>query len=125
LVLDVVLVEQAPALDPRVRAALPCRSSMLSRDDVTRDAEQPRGRYAALGPVARGRVDCREEHIGGQGGSEVRVIDAPRDELLDCLDVRSIEVLQGRRVVPDARQLVLSVLGRMLPARYVVLSSGA
>jgi hypothetical protein len=61
----------------------------------------------AVGAARSGRsgVDRRQEYIRGQVRREIWVSHTPRQELLDRPNVLAIEVIEGDRVVGNARQL--------------------
>jgi len=98
---DVVGLEQPAAGDQALGAAFPRGAAEFGGDHVARDPEQPRAWPAGRAAVPRGRLDRRQEHVGGQVGGQVRVGDAAGDEPGDLADVRPVEGGERGLIGPD------------------------
>src|ERR687887_560572 len=95
---EVVLVGQLATADSRRRPQLLRVPATLAGNYVAGDPEQPRHGLAAAPPIGRSRLDCRDEDVRRQVGRELRIVDAPRDEPLNRLDVLTVEALEGIRI---------------------------
>src|SRR5262249_54023054 len=111
------------AADSRRRPQLLRAPATLASDDITSDPKQPRHRLAATPAVRRSRLDRRDEDVRRQVGREGRIVDAPRPEPLDRLDVATVEALERIRIGRYLRERPCSCLSGHLPPPFSLSST--
>lgn len=92
--LEAVRVELPATAEPTVGDALPGVPPQRVGDDRARDPEGPSDRTASGRVVPVAPVDDRDEHVGCQVGSAVRIVDPPRDEPPYFVDVLAVEAIE-------------------------------